>query len=102
MNIEEVRKVISTNDVVIFGKGKKGEPECGDTAEVQGIFDELAPEYIMIDILDDKEGWDELLSEITDWTSFPQVFLQGEFIGGSNEVMQLEEEGILEEKFGMH
>lgn len=100
MTLDEVRKLIQSNAVVIFGKGDKGEPRCGFTAQVQEIFDEIAPDYVMINVLDDKEGWREVLSELTDWPTFPQVFINGDFIGGCDIVCAMEEEGELEELFG--
>ncbi len=99
MNLVEVRKLIDANEVVVFGKGDKGEPGGGETAEVQGIFDELVPEYVMVNTSGDREGWREVLGEITDYPDLPQVFIQGKFIGGCDTICEMEEEGELEEMF---
>jgi glutaredoxin-related protein len=98
MNREDTKVLLENNDVVIFGEGEKGEPISGPTAQVQEIFDELAPDYIMVNVADDKDAWEEILSEIVDeWNEFPVVFVHGRSISDFEEVIRLEEEGELEE-----
>ena len=82
--------------VIVFGKGEKNKPYCGFTANVQNIFDDVFPEYEMINILGKKE-LRESMKIFSDWPTFPQVYIHGEFIGGGDIVTEMYENGELKE-----
>ena len=94
MNQEQINQLINANTVVIFGKGEKHDPRCGFTANVQSIFGELSPDYQMINILRDSE-LRKSMKTFSDWPTFPQIYVQGEFVGGGDIVQEMYQEGEL-------
>ncbi len=96
MTESEIQNIIDSNPVVIFGKGAKGSPRCGFTARVQNIFDELAPNYVAIDVLEDLSAWRQVMTKFSDWPTFPQVYVKGEFIGGCDIILEIYENGELQ------
>jgi len=89
-----IKTLITDSPVVIFGKGEKHQPYCGFTANVQNIFDDVYPEYTMVNILGNRELRQEM-KVFSDWPTFPQVYIHGEFIGGGDIVQEMYEEGEL-------
>lgn len=96
MTPDEIQDIIENNAVVVFGKGEKDMPRCGFTANMQHIFDEVYPEYIMVNILGDPE-FAQLMCKISDWPTFPQIYIHGEFIGGGDIITEMYEDGELSE-----
>lgn len=94
---DSIKTLISSSPVVIFGKGEKHQPYCGFTANVQNIFDEVFPEYEMVNVLGNRELRQEM-KVFSDWPTFPQVYIHGEFIGGGDIVQEMYEEGELSGK----
>jgi monothiol glutaredoxin len=92
-NIEEF---IADYPLIIFGKGEKDEPRCGFTAQVQEIFNILQADYQMVNILQD-ESLRAAMKEFSDWPTFPQIYIHGEFIGGADIAKELFESGELKE-----
>lgn len=90
----DIQKIIDTHPIVIFGKGEKGEPHCGFTAKVQAVFEDLRLDYYMVNILTDQELRAEMKT-FSDWPTFPQVYLNGVFIGGCDIVLEMQENGQL-------
>ncbi len=91
----EIQKIIDTHNVVIFGKGEKGQPVCGFTARVQIIFEDLGADYEMINILSDPNLRAEM-KVFSDWPTFPQVYIDGQFIGGCDIVEEMHRTGKFE------
>lgn len=91
---DEIRQLIAAHPIVIFGKGEKGQPFCGFTAQVQGVFDDLGLDYHMVNILNDQALRAEM-KVFSDWPTFPQVYLNGEFIGGCDIIVEMHEKGQL-------
>lgn len=91
---DDIKKMINHSKVVIFGKGEKNEPHCGFTARIQVIFNALESDYTMINILDDEALRLEMKT-FSAWPTFPQVYINGEFIGGGDIVGELYESGEL-------
>lgn len=91
---DEIKKMIDSQKVVIFGKGEKEAPECGFTMKVQGIFNFLEEDYGMFNILTNEPLWQEMWA-YSDWPTFPQVYVNGEFIGGCDIVVEMYESGEL-------
>ncbi len=95
MTESEIIQIIKDNPVVLFGKGEKGAPRCGFTANMQNIFDELYPEYVAVNVLG-IEGIRDIIKNISDWPTFPQIFINENFIGGGDIVTEMYEEGELQ------
>jgi len=91
----DIKKIIVSNPIVVFGKGEKSQPFCGFTAQVQTVFEELGLDYEMINILKDENLRSEM-KVFSDWVTFPQVYLNGEFIGGSDIVCEMHANGQFE------
>ncbi len=88
----DIKKIITTNSIVIFGKGEKAQPLCGFTAKVQTLFDELGLDYEMVNILNDQSLRTEM-KVFSDWPTFPQVYLNGQFLGGCDIVLEMQANG---------
>lgn len=95
MNHTDIQKLIDTHPIIIFGKGEKGEPHCGFTAGVQAVFEELGIDYHMVNILADQDLRAEM-KVFSDWPTFPQVYANGEFLGGCDIVVEMAQQGQLQ------
>ena len=89
---DAIKDIIKSNPVVIFGKGEKDMPQCGFTAQIQQIFEEIYPKYSMINILD-NEALRAEMKVFSDWPTFPQIYINGEFIGGCDIVVEMYQNG---------
>jgi monothiol glutaredoxin len=89
---EAIQTMIKNHPIIIFGKGDKAQPLCGFTAKVQAVFENLGLDYEMINILTDADLRAEMKT-FSDWPTFPQVYLNGEFVGGCDIVLEMHEQG---------
>jgi monothiol glutaredoxin len=96
MSIEEkIKDQIKENKILIYMKGSPYEPKCGFSAKtVQALID-CGAEFSYVDILENQEIRQNL-PNISDWPTFPQVFVNGELIGGCDIVTEMHEAGDLE------
>jgi len=96
MSIEEkIKEQIKENKILIYMKGSPYEPKCGFSAKtVQALID-CGAEFSYVDILENQEIR-QSLPNISDWPTFPQVFVNGELIGGCDIVTEMHEAGDLE------
>src|SRR4051812_40527886 len=86
--------LVAQNPVVLFMKGTRRSPQCGFSAQVVQILDELVPEYETVDVLSSAELRDGI-KEFSQWPTIPQLFVNGEFVGGCDIVRSLRESGEL-------
>lgn len=86
--------LVTQNAVVLFMKGTRRAPQCGFSAQVVQILDELVPEYETVDVLSSAELRDGI-KEFSQWPTIPQLFVNGEFVGGCDIVRSLSESGEL-------
>lgn len=91
---ERIQKVIDDNEVVVFMKGTRHLPQCGFSAQVVQILDELLPEYATVNVLADAELRSGI-KEFSDWPTIPQVYVKGEFVGGCDIVRDMYASGEL-------
>ena len=94
---EEIERAVDENDIVIFMKGNEMMPQCGYSARAVKAVSLYEEEFETVDVLRD-ERIREALEEVSDWPTIPQVFVDGEFLGGSDIVVEMHEDGELEEK----
>ncbi len=90
-----IRKQISENLVVLYMKGDRDFPQCGFSARAVDILQKLKVSYITHDILSDPElrfG----MKHFSRWPTFPQLFVKGELIGGSDIMVQMFDSGELQ------
>ena len=97
-NIEEAKETIKNNNIVLFMKGTKDMPGCGFSAHVVQILNKMNVKYIDVDILHD-DNFKENMKKFTNWPTFPQLYVKGEFVGGCDIVKEMFETGELLELF---
>ena len=97
-NVEEAKETIKTNNIVLFMKGTKDMPGCGFSANVVQILNNLNVKYIDIDVLSD-DNLKESMKKFTNWPTFPQLYVKGEFVGGCDIIKEMFESGELLELF---
>jgi len=92
-----IKETISKNPVVVFMKGSPDMPRCGFSAQVIKILRQHKQQPFGVDILTDPElraG----IKEFTNWPTLPQVFVKGEFIGGCDILIEMDQNGELQTK----
>ncbi|XP_057499921.1 monothiol glutaredoxin-S17-like [Actinidia eriantha] len=87
--------LISSSAVMLFMKGKPDEPKCGFSRKVVDILQEEKVEFGSFDILTDDEVR-QGLKVYSNWSSYPQLYIKGELIGGSDIVLEMQKSGELE------
>ena len=93
-----IQNEIDTNDVVVFMKGTPVFPQCGFSAAVVQIMNELGVTFSSVDVLADDAVRNEI-KEFSDWPTIPQLYVKGDFIGGCDIVREMFESGELLEIF---
>jgi monothiol glutaredoxin len=89
-----IAKTVADNPVVVFMKGVPEQPRCGFSQVVVQILDHLGVEFIGVDVLQD-EGLRQGIKAFSDWPTIPQVYVKGEFMGGSDIVREMFQSGEL-------
>ena len=89
-----IGKTIADNPVVLFMKGVPEQPKCGFSALVVQILDHLDVDFVGVDVLQD-EALRQGVKEFTDWPTVPQLYVKGEFVGGSDIVREMFQSGEL-------
>ena len=97
-NVDEAKEIIKKNNIVLFMKGTKDMPGCGFSANVVQILNRMNVEYIDIDVLNDN-SFKESMKKFTNWPTFPQLYVKGEFVGGCDIIKEMFETGELLELF---
>ncbi len=92
--INDIKDQISENKVLLFMKGSPYQPQCGFSAKVAQILFTYDIEFSYIDVLEFPEVR-ENLPKISDWPTFPQLFVDGELIGGCDIVTEMHENNEL-------
>ena len=94
---ERIRTVIEENSVMLFMKGSPDFPQCGFSGRVVQILEACGAEFSSADVLKDPE-LREGIKAYSNWPTIPQLYIQGEMIGGSDIVMEMHENGELKKK----
>src|ERR1700704_4442191 len=97
---EKVQELIAANPVLLFMKGTPEMPRCGFSMRVVQVLDSLDVEYGAIDVLPALQPLREVTAEISDWQTFPQLYVKGELVGGADIVEEMFESGQLGELLG--
>jgi len=92
---KNIQEMIDGTDVVLFMKGNPNQPQCGFSAKVVQCLKEVGRPFGYVDILSDPEVRATLPS-ISDWPTFPQLFVKGELIGGCDIITEMHSLGELE------
>ena len=94
---DKIKKLIESNPVMVFMKGTKLMPQCGFSNNVVQILNSLGVEFDTYDVLSDYEVR-EGIKQYSDWPTIPQVYLKGEFLGGSDILIEMYNSVKLKEK----
>ena len=98
---EKVEEVLRENHVLLFMKGTPETPQCGFSMRVVGVLEQMGTEYGAIDVLPILDPLREVTGEISDWRTFPQLYVNGELVGGCDIVEEMFESGELAEMLGV-
>src|SRR5262245_59614681 len=97
---DQIERLIHAHRVTLFMKGNREQPQCGFSAQVVQILDQLLPEYETFDVFSDpqiREG----IKEYANWPTIPQLYVRGEFMGGCDIVREMYESGELRKLLGL-
>jgi monothiol glutaredoxin len=89
-------EIVGSNDVVLFMKGTALFPQCGFSSRAIAILDHLGVAYETVDVLQDPEIR-QGIKAYSDWPTIPQLYVKGEFVGGSDIMMEMYEAGELQQ-----
>ena len=92
---ERIKKDVESHPVILFMKGSKLMPLCGFSGQVVEVLNGFGIDFETRNVLDDDE-LRQGIKTYSNWPTLPQLYIEGEFIGGCDIVMQLHEQGALE------
>lgn len=97
---DHLKTLIEGNEVILFMKGTPEAPACGFSANSVAILNSLGRKYAAVDILPDPRIREEL-SALSNWPTIPQLFVDGELIGGCDIMIEMYDSGELAETLGV-
>jgi monothiol glutaredoxin len=98
---ERIAEIVGKNEVVLFMKGTNLFPQCGFSSRAVAILDHLGVPYETVDVLQDPEIR-QGIKDYSDWPTVPQLYVKGQFVGGSDIMMEMFESGELKELVGQN
>lgn len=93
-----IAEMVNGSDVLLFMKGTPLFPQCGFSSRAVAILQHLGVEFGSVDVLQDQ-GVRQGIKEFSDWPTIPQLYVKGEFVGGSDIMMEMYESGELAQLF---
>jgi monothiol glutaredoxin len=96
---ERLQSLVDDNKVVVFMKGDRSFPQCGFSAQVVQILDDYLPKYETVNVLAEPEVR-QGVKEFSDWPTIPQLYVDGEFVGGCDIVRDMHQSGELSNVLG--
>ena len=93
---DQIRETIQKNDVVLFMKGTKMMPQCGFSSRVAGVLNYMGVDFTDVNVLADPEIR-QGIKDFSEWPTIPQLYVKGEFVGGSDIMMEMYEAGELQQ-----
>jgi monothiol glutaredoxin len=97
---EAIQEAIAENPVLLFMKGNPDAPACGFSARTVAILQSVGTQFAAVDILPDPRIRQEL-SAISNWPTIPQLFVNGELVGGCDIVSEMYQSGELQQTLGL-
>jgi monothiol glutaredoxin len=98
---QQVKQAIADNPVLLFMKGVPESPRCGFSMRVVGVLEELGVDYGAIDVLPALQPLREVTTELADWQTFPQLYVNGELVGGCDIIEEMLDSGELADLLGV-
>jgi len=96
---QRIDEIVKGNDIVLFMKGTVLFPQCGFSSRAVAILDHLGAKFETVDVLQDPEIRNGIKA-YSDWPTIPQLYVHGEFVGGSDIMMEMFESGELQQLVG--
>jgi monothiol glutaredoxin len=96
---ERIGEIVRGDDIVLFMKGTELFPQCGFSSRAVAILEHLGVPFKTVDVLQDpdvRQG----VKEYSDWPTIPQLYVKGQFVGGSDIMMEMFENGELQQLVG--
>jgi len=93
---QRLSQIVNDHDVVLFMKGTPLFPQCGFSSRAIAILDHCGVAYESVDVLQDMEIR-QGIKEFSDWPTIPQLYVKGEFVGGSDIMMEMYQAGELQQ-----
>ena len=97
---DEIQKAIAENPVLLFMKGTPDQPACGFSARTVAVLQSLGQPFAAVNVLPDPRIRQEL-SALSNWPTIPQLFIDGELVGGCDIVMEMYQSGELQRALGV-
>jgi len=97
---DSIQQAIADNPVILFMKGTPDQPMCGFSARTVGILQTVGRPFAAVDVLPDPRIRQEL-SALSNWPTIPQLFVDGELVGGCDIVTEMYESGELQHTLGL-
>lgn len=91
----KIKETVTTNPVVLYMKGSPKFPQCGFSNLATQVLDACDAEYVAVDVLQDQEVR-EGIKQYSNWPTIPQLYVKGEFLGGSDIIKAMYESGELQ------
>lgn len=93
--IDKIKNQIADNAIILYMKGSPKMPQCGFSARAVQCIEACGVEFAYVDVLSNPEVR-QMLPQVSDWPTFPQLFVKGELIGGSDIISEMFQQGELE------
>jgi monothiol glutaredoxin len=97
---DAIQSAIEENPVILFMKGTPEQPACGFSARTVAVLQSLSQPFAAVDVLPDPRIRQEL-SSLSNWPTIPQLFVEGELVGGADIVMEMYQSGELQGVLGL-
>ena len=97
---DQIEHAITENPVILFMKGTPDQPMCGFSARTVAILQSLGKPFAAVDVLPDPRIRQEL-SALSNWPTIPQLFVDGELVGGCDIVTEMYDSGELQQVLGV-
>jgi monothiol glutaredoxin len=97
---DAIQSAIAENPVILFMKGNPEQPACGFSARTVAVLQSLGHPFAAVDVLPDPRIRQEL-SSLSNWPTIPQLFIEGELVGGCDIVMEMYQSGELQQALGL-
>lgn len=91
----KIKEMVTSNPVVLYMKGSPKFPQCGFSNLATQVLDACEAQYIAVDVLQDQEVR-EGIKQYSNWPTIPQLYVKGEFVGGSDIIKTMYESGELQ------
>jgi monothiol glutaredoxin len=95
---DSIQDTVTSNNVVLYMKGTKDMPQCGFSSRVAGVLNFMGVDFVDVNVLADEQIR-QGIKEFSDWPTIPQLYVKGEFVGGSDIITEMTLSGELDQLF---